>query len=80
MTYLKKVLIWLDQGVNVIFFGGYPDETLSSRAYRRCRDKGKCFSRKFIDTLFFLDKDHCYQSYVSEDLCRHMPPELRDDA
>ena len=78
MTYLKKVLIWIDQGINVILFAGYPDETLSSRAYRLCRDGNKCLIRKIIDTIFFLEKEHCYKSYVSEEENRHLPPKFRE--
>lgn len=77
MKWSKAVVIALDQLINALC-GGWPDETLSSRAYRRCRDDGKCTCKKVIDTLFFFEKDHCFQSYVSEEVNRHLPPEFRD--
>ena len=62
-----QVLIALDQLLNALLFG-YADETLSSRAYRADRD-GKVFGRifrPFIDTLFFWQPRHCFQSYLAE--------------
>ncbi len=69
---LKQTLIALDQLANAALFGGWADETISSRSYRE-------FPRlaKLIDLLFWFDKDHCYESYVSEQLRMQMPPELR---
>ena len=68
---LAQVLIAFDQLANAIC-GGWADETLSSRAYRESPRV-----EKFINTLFFWDKDHCYESYVSEQLRTQLPPELR---
>lgn len=68
---LAQVLIALDQLANAIC-GGWADETLSSRAYRESPR-----AEKFINALFFWDKDHCYESYVSEQLRTQLPPELR---
>lgn len=68
---LAQALIALDQLANAIC-GGWADETLSSRAYRESPRV-----EKFINTLFFWDKDHCYESYVSEQLRTQLPPELR---
>ncbi len=68
---LAQVLIALDQMANAIC-GGWADETLSSRAYRESPRV-----EKFINALFFWDKDHCYESYVSEQLRTQLPPELR---
>lgn len=68
---LAQVLIALDQLANAVC-GGWADETLSSRAYRESPR-----AEKFINTLFFWDKDHCYESYVSEQLRTQLPPELR---
>lgn len=68
---LAQALIALDQLANAIG-GGWADETLSSRAYRESPRV-----EKFINTLFFWDKDHCYESYVSEQLRTQLPPELR---
>lgn len=76
--YVKNVLIWLDQGVNVILFLGYPDETLSARAYRHYLDGSKPYLKKIIDTLLFFDKDHCKASYESEVHNRQLPPQYRE--
>lgn len=62
-----QVLVAIDQLLNAILFG-FADETLSSRAYRADRDE-KLFGRLFrpvIDTLFFWQDRHCYQSYLAE--------------
>jgi len=78
MQYLKRVLIALDQLLNTIFMG-WPDETISSRAYRWDKDGIRHWPRKLIDGIawVFGDKNHCYESYVSERIGRQLPPELR---
>lgn len=68
---LSQVAIAFDQLLNTIG-NGWADETLSSRAYRESPR-----IEKFINALFFWDKDHCYESYVSEQLRSQLPPELR---
>jgi hypothetical protein len=76
--YIKNLLIWIDQGFNVVL-GGYPDETLSSRAYRAWI-KNRVFGNLFkplIDTLFFFDPDHCFTSYLSEKQRKQQPLDLR---
>ena len=67
MWYLLNVAIALDQLANAFLLGS-PDETLSSRAYRTDRD-GRVFGKFFrpvIDTIFFWQDRHCYQSYLAE--------------
>jgi hypothetical protein len=76
MSRAKRILIALDQLCNAVF-GGWPDETLSSRAWR-WEVKGKrSWPRKVIDALFFWDKDHCRESFESERQGRWLPPEAR---
>lgn len=59
-----QVLVALDQLVNTLL-GGFADETLSARAYRRkCR--GKPLLAWFINKLFFWQEDHCKEAYESE--------------
>ena len=71
MIWLKQTLIAIDQFVNAAVFGGWADETLSSRAWRNNWNKP-------IDWLFRpIEKNHCYESYVSEQLRLQCPPELR---
>ncbi len=79
--YLKNTLIGFDQLLNIIFLNGYPDETLSSRFFRWYRDGKYILPMQILDkvALFFGDKNHCYESYMSEAKRRQMPPELRND-
>lgn len=78
MTYGKAVLIAVDQLINALL-GGWPDETLSSRAWRWEQYDVRNWPRRVIDSLFFWEKQHCYQSYISEREGRQLPPELRQN-
>lgn len=78
--YILNNLIAIDQLGNTLL-GGYPDETISSRAYRleaNGRTAGK-IARPAIDWLFALlgDHDHCFNSYVSEINRRQINLEIR---
>lgn len=77
--YIKNVFIWIDQGINTIILFGYPDETLSSRFYRWYRDDKYKYPMIILDKIATLlgDKNHCYNSYLSEKLNRQLPPEFR---
>ena len=72
----QKVLVALDQLANALA-GGWPDETISSRAWRWEKNGTRAWTRKVIDALFFWDAEHCRESYESEKLGRQLPPELR---
>lgn len=76
---ILQVLIAIDQLANTIF-NGYADETISARAYRRqhANKFWKC-ARKFIDSLFFWQKEHCYHAYVSEKDRKHLDETYRDE-
>lgn len=76
MTYLKKVLIAVDQLVNAMI-AGWPDETMSSRAWRWEQSGVRAWPRRLIDKLFFWEPNHCRESYRSERKGRQLPPELR---
>ena len=76
MTYAKKILIAADQFMNAMF-DGWPDETLSSRAFRWEQNGVRKWPRIMIDCLFFWESEHCFQSYLSEREGRQLPPELR---
>ena len=76
MTYGKSILVAVDQLVNALL-AGWPDETLSSRAWRWEKDGVRAWPRRLIDRLFFWEEEHCYQSYQSEREGRQLPPELR---
>lgn len=79
-TYLFNVLVSFDQCVNVVFLNGYPDETLSSRFYRWNRDGIHKYPMIILDKIAAIlgDKNHCYESYKSEELRRQLPPEFRN--
>ncbi len=74
---IEQIFIALDQFVNTIF-GGWADETISSRAWRKRGDgRGWAMLRKGIDFLFFWQKEHCLNAYLSERNRLQCPPELR---
>lgn len=80
-TYLTNLGITLTQALNALI-GGWPDESLSSRAHR-LRVKGHRYwgwTAGAIDALFFWQRDpgHCLGAYQSEQLRRHLPPEMRE--
>lgn len=80
MTWPKAVLIAFDQLGNAIL-GGWPDETISSRAWRWHTSGKRHWPRRLIDALFFLDREggkrHCELSFDSEREGRQLPPEAR---
>ena len=74
--YLYHIAIALDQLLNAAL-GGYADETLSSRTYRRAsvaKPKRRWrVAHKLIDSLVFWQAEHCKKSYEMEVLRRHLP-------
>ncbi len=61
--YILDGLIWIDQGVNWLL-GGSPDHTLSGRVGYNAL-KGKQWAicwQEVINTIFFWDEDHCFES------------------
>ena len=74
----EQIPIAIDQLINTVF-GGWADETISSRAWRKRGDgRGWETLRKVIDALFFWQKDHCESAYLSEKNRLQCPPELRE--
>ena len=65
-NYTRRVLIAFDQLVNALC-KGYPDETISARAWR-LKDQSKFWMvmEMVIDGIFFFDPNHCYESYLAE--------------
>lgn len=77
---LKQILIAIDQLLNTfIWFRsdgiGYADETLSARAWR-IRDKSSLW--KWIDRLFFWQKEHCHKAFMAEIKRRQLPRDYKD--
>ena len=76
--YFWQLLLAVDQLINAIF-GGWADETMSSRLYRLDAD-GRFWGfvlRPLVDLVFFFEPSHCYQAYLSERDDTQKPPELR---
>lgn len=70
----------LGSAVTATSYGGMADETISARAHRNSvKSKRWAFMKCAIDTIFFWQKDHCYQSFVSELHRKQMPSEYRVD-
>ena len=72
-----QVLVALDQLVNT-FFGGYADETISSRSHRAYVSGKRKWTRNLFNLMFFWQKDHCKEAYESEMERSQLPPEMRD--
>lgn len=76
-----QVLIALDQLVGAVF-GGWADETMSSRLYRLDRDRrpwGRIL-RPAVDAVarvLFRQQHHCCQAYAAERARSQCPPEER---
>lgn len=71
-----QFLIAIDQTLNTLIWlprdgFGMADETLSARAYRLRREFP--WLMKTIDFIFFWDKEHCRNAYISEVLRKHLP-------
>lgn len=68
VNYLFRVLISIDQLINVVVCNGEPDETMSSAAWRMERDKRFWgFMRPVIDWMFSpWEKQHCWNAYKVE--------------
>ncbi len=79
--YLINIFIAFDQLFTVLV-GGFPDETLSSYAYRmhvQNKPWGRVW-RPIIDWLFSWQKlpgGHCYDAYQAERTRYQLPPVFR---
>lgn len=80
MAILKNFLIGQDQAFNCLIKlsdgWGRPDEMLSARAWR-LREEHPALKR-WIERLFFWDKDHCKECYEIE-LARSQQVDCYDD-
>jgi len=86
LQYLRNILITIDQALNVVFFLGDPDETVSSHIGRVKRDNGGRLPRYRVVMvvldwfLDWLDPNHSIDS-IEEDEGRDSlldPVERRD--
>lgn len=67
--YILEVLIAIDQLLNAIL-GGWYDETISSRAYRKSLDHSYSglawrYVKVVIDFVFFWQIEHCKHSFIN---------------
>jgi len=76
-TYLFNILLGFDQFINTLA-AGYPDETISARAYR-LRNKTKAWevAHTTINILFFFQPSHCHKAYLAEIQRKQSPIEER---
>lgn len=67
MNYPLRLLLAIDQLLNVAICNGEPDETMSSACWRMERD-GRFwgFMRPVIDRLFWFQPNHCRRAYEAE--------------
>ena len=67
VNYLLRLLLAIDQLLNVLICNGEPDETASSACWRMERD-GRFwgFMRPVIDRLFWFQPGHCQRAYEAE--------------
>ena len=68
MNYIMRVLLAIDQLLNVVLCNGAPDETMSAASYRMHRD-GRFwgFLMPVIDLMFFWQgPNHCFNAYLKE--------------
>ena len=72
-----QIAVAFDQLVNAVF-GGYADETISSRSHRAYVDGKRKWTRNVINAMFFWQKDHCKEAYESEMDRSQLPPEMRE--
>ena len=70
--WLWRIVVWLDQGLNVIFLNGDPDETVSSHAGKDAR-KGERWACVLCKLLDKLDPGHCVR-YMEADEGSPIPP------
>lgn len=74
---MKQVLIAIDQLINTLL-GGWSDETFSARCWREGKTSTRWNAMRIaVDTLLWFDKQHCFQSYLSEYERKQLPEEYR---
>ena len=76
---LARIILALDYLANTLLLGWH-DEWISTRAWR-LRDKHRFwgFMRRSIDAVARMlgQQNHCFWSYVSDQMHRAVPPENR---
>lgn len=75
MNYFRSLLIAIDQLGNAVS-GGWPDETISCRAWRWHISGKRHWPARLIN-IMCGDRHHCHEAWLSEKRGRQLPPELR---
>ena len=76
LFWINQLLIAFDQFLNALLFG-WADETLSARAWRtRLKPLPRIFV-PVINTIFFWQKNHCKESFESEQQMKQLPVAYR---
>lgn len=75
--YIFFLLIALDQLLNVIL-GGFPDETISSRCYRKSDESSVAKVCRYVLDFIFSPwgKNHCEEAFKSELNRKHYSEEF----
>lgn len=80
---IRNILVAFDQfAFSVLTLGwSYPDETLSSAAWRwEQQDKRIGYIlRPIIDRIFFFEQDHCMNAHIFEAQRKHAPEQVDKD-
>lgn len=76
-AYLKNLLIAIDQLLGAAILGNEPDMTISAQAWLWQIKGQRSWPRKLIDSVFWLDKNHCEESFKAEAQRKQVPPEAR---
>lgn len=88
---LHQVVIAIDQLINTLLsviiglcngtHEGYADETMSAYLYRHKHYWYANIFRRFVDVIFYFPNGcnfhHCQDSYESEVMRSHLPPDFR---
>jgi len=80
-NHVKQILISLDQLANTVIFGGWADETISARSWRKRSYLNWGRLRRIIDFVaqhIFRQKDHCHTAWLSEFEKHQLPPAYRN--
>lgn len=65
LRYVKNLLVSIDQLINTII-GGWPDETLSARAYRLSESSKWWRRAEIVINILFLNPRHCQHAFERE--------------
>lgn len=75
-NYFFQIALAFDQLLNALF-GGWADESLSSRSWRLYIERNRPTPKTIINTIFFWQENHCREAYESELERLHVPPQMR---